>query len=190
MTSLAADIPAPPTPRRISRTELFMGFLFVGLRGFGGVLPWARQMIIEERHWLTEEEFTELYSLCNLLPGPNIVNVSIALGARFQGWAGSIAAFSGLMTAPLVIVLSLGALYERYRTLPELGPLLHNLSAAAAGLVLSAGFKMAKPQWRKPLSVAIAVLAFAGVGLLHWPLVWVVLALVPTSLVLHRSLAK
>src|SRR5271170_6526978 len=99
MTSLASSLPA--SPRRISRTELFMGFLFVGLRGFGGVLPWARQMIIEERHWLTEEEFTELYSLCNLLPGPNIVNVSIALGARFQGWAGSIAAFSGLMTAPL-----------------------------------------------------------------------------------------
>ena len=190
MTSLATSIPEITPPRRISRTELFLGFLFVGLRGFGGVLPWARQMIIEERHWLTEEEFVELYSLCNLLPGPNIVNVSIALGARFHGLPGSIAAFSGLMTAPLAIVLALGALYERYHTLPELGPLLHNLSAAAAGLVLATGFKMAKPQWRKPLSVAIAIPAFIGVGLLHWPLVWVVLALVPTSLALHRSLGK
>lgn len=188
MTSLAS--PIPDTPRRISRTELFLGFLFVGLRGFGGVLPWARQMIIEERHWLTEEEFVELYSLCNLLPGPNIVNVSIALGARFQGLPGSIAAFSGLMTAPMAIVLALGALYERYHTLPELGPLLHNLSAAAAGLVLATGLKMAKPQWRKPLSVVIALLAFLGVGLLHWPLGWVVLALVPTSLVLHWRLGK
>lgn len=188
MTSLATSIPDTPSPRRISRTELFLGFLFVGLRGFGGVLPWARQMIVEERRWLTEEEFVELYSLCNLLPGPNIVNVSIALGARFQGLAGSIAAISGLMTAPLAIVLALGALYERYHALPALGPLLHNLSAAAAGMVLAAGCKMAKPQWRKPLSVAIALLAFAGVGLLHWPLVWVVLALVPASLALHRRL--
>ncbi len=188
MTSLAPSLPDTPAPRQISRTELFLGFLFVGLRGFGGVLPWARQMIIEERRWLTEEEFTELYSLCNLLPGPNIVNVSIALGARFQGPTGSIAAFSGLMTAPMAIVLMLGALYERYRALPELGPLLHNLSAAAAGMVLATGLKMAKPHWKKPLSVAIALLAFIAVGVLHWPLGWVVLALVPTSLALHRSL--
>jgi chromate transporter len=190
MTSLASPLPDTPAPRRISRTELFLGFLFVGLRGFGGVLPWARQMIIEERRWLTEEEFTELYSLCNLLPGPNIVNVSIALGARFEGPLGSIAAFSGLMSAPMAIVLALGALYQRYHALPELGPLLHNLSAAAAGMVLAAGFKMAKPQWKKPLSVAIALLAFIAVGLLHWPLGWVVLALVPTSLALHWRLRK
>ncbi len=190
MAALALPDPAPPEPRRISRTELFWGFLFVGLRGFGGVLPWARQMIIEERHWLTDEEFIELYSLCNLLPGPNIVNVSVALGARFQGLSGSIAAFTGLMTMPLVIVLSLGALYERYQSLPALGPLLHNLSAAAAGLVLATGLKMARPHLRKPLSAAVALPAFITVGLLQWPLIWVVLALVPASLLLHWRAGK
>jgi chromate transporter len=186
----AFDAPAPTVPRRISRTELFLGFLFVGLRGFGGVLPWARQMIIEERQWLSEEEFVEIYSLCNLLPGPNIVNVSIALGARFRGISGSVAAISGLMAAPLVIVLTLGALYERYHTLPATGPLLRDLSAAAAGLVLATGVKMARPHWQKPLSTAIALSAFIGVGLLHWPLYWVVLALVPASLLLHRSFGR
>jgi chromate transporter len=190
MTTLTLPETVPTAPRRISRTELFLGFLFVGLRGFGGVLPWARQMIIEERHWLTEEEFNELYSLCNLLPGPNVVNVSVALGARFHGVSGSIAAFSGLMTMPLVIVLALGALYERFHTLPSIEPLLHDLSAAAAGLVLATGLKMARSHWRKALSIAIAVPAFIGVGLLHWSLIWVVLALVPISLALRWRLGK
>jgi len=147
-------------------------------------------MIVEERRWLSEEEFVEIYSLCNLLPGPNVVNISIALGARFQGVPGSIAAFSGLMAAPLAIVLSLGALYDRYHTVPAIGPLLHDLSAAAAGLVLATGIKIARPHWRKPLSAMIALPAFIGVGLLHWPLIWVVLALVPASLLLHRLAAR
>ena len=190
--TLARDIPAETAEpaRRVTRTALFLGFLSIGLRGFGGVLPWARLMIVEERRWLTEAEFAELYSLCNLLPGPNVVNVSVALGARFHGVSGSVAAFTGLMAMPLLIVLALGALYEQYRTLPALEPLLHNLRATAAGLVLAAGFKMARPYLRKKLAVAVALVAFIAVGLLHWPLVWVVPVLVPVSLLLHWRLAR
>jgi chromate transporter len=190
MTPLSLPDTEPAAPRRISRCALFTGFLFVGLRGFGGVLPWARAMIVEERRWLSAEEFTELYSLCNLLPGPNVVNVSVALGARFHGVSGSLAAFAGLMMMPLVIVLSLGALYERFHTLPAIAPLLHDLSAAAAGLVLATGLKMARPLGRKRLSIAIALPAFAAVGLLHWPLPWVVLGLVPASLLLHWKFGR
>ena len=170
--TLARDIPAETAEpaRRVTRTALFLGFLSIGLRGFGGVLPWARLMIVEERRWLTEAEFAELYSLCNLLPGPNVVNVSVALGARFHGVSGSVAAFTGLMAMPLLIVLVLGALYEQYRTLPALEPLLHNLRATAAGLVLAAGCKMARPYALKKLAVAVALVAFVAVGLLHWRL--------------------
>ena len=190
--TLAPETPAETAEpaRGVTRTALFMGFLSIGLRGFGGVLPWARLMIVEERRWLTEAEFAELYSLCNLLPGPNVVNVSVALGARFHGVSGSVAAFTGLMAMPLLIVLALGALYEQYRTLPALEPLLHNLRATAAGLVLAAGCKMARPYVRKKLAVAVALVAFVAVGLLHWPLVWVVPALVPMSLLLHWRLAR
>jgi chromate transporter len=176
LTLLAGNDSPGDAPRNISHRELFWGFLLAGVRGFGGVLPWARQMIVEERRWLDEEEFIELYSLCNLLPGPNVVNLSVALGGRFHGATGAIAAIAGLMTMPLAIVLGLGALYERYRSLPEIGPLLHNLSAVAAGLILATGFKMARPYRRQALSIGIALAAFVSVGLLHWPLIEVVLA--------------
>ena len=52
-------------------------------------MPWARRMLVEERRWLTAQEFTDLFGLCNFLPGPNIVNVSVVVGARFDGPRGA-----------------------------------------------------------------------------------------------------
>ncbi|HVJ51977.1 MAG TPA: chromate transporter [Aliidongia sp.] len=187
---ITLDDPLDLPPKPIPLSALFMGFLGIGLRGFGGVLPWARRMIVEERHWLSDAEFTELLSICQILPGPNIANVSVALGARYRGIPGAIACFSGLMTMPLVIVLTLGALYERYGQLPALDPVFHNLGAAAAGLVAATGLKMAAAHWRRPLAVLIAALAFVAVALLQWPLILVVLGLAPLSFILHRQLRQ
>ena len=75
--------------------ELARGFCEIGLLGFGGVLPWARWMVVEQRRWLTGAEFTDLLALCQFLPGPNVVNLSVALGARFQGARGALASLAG-----------------------------------------------------------------------------------------------
>jgi chromate transport protein ChrA len=91
--------------------ELFLRFTQISLSGFGGVMPFARRMLVEERRWLSAEEFTDVLSLCQLLPGPNIVNVAVCVGARYHGVRGAVAAFAGLMTAPFFIMLALGALY-------------------------------------------------------------------------------
>src|SRR4249920_2159002 len=98
---------ASESPLSVSTTELFVGFLKVGMSGFGGVMPFARRMLVEERRWLTEHEFIEVLSLSQFLPGPNIINVSIIVGSRFAGPAGSFAASIGLMLMPFLIVLAL-----------------------------------------------------------------------------------
>ncbi len=67
-------------PARISTLQLFLGFLKIGLSGFGGVMPFARRMLVEEQRWLTEVEFLDVLSLSQFLPGPNVVNVSIIVG--------------------------------------------------------------------------------------------------------------
>ncbi len=59
-------VPAPPTLFR-----LFLGFLSVGMYGLGGVLPWARRMVVEQKRWLTAVEFTDMLRLCQFLPGDN-----------------------------------------------------------------------------------------------------------------------
>src|SRR6516162_4878053 len=108
-----SDSAVPSTVARLSLSELFFGFLKVGVSGFGGVMPFARRMIVDERRWLSELEFLDVLSLSQFLPGPNVVNVSIIIGRRFGGVIGSLAACTGLMLMPLVIVLALATLYAQ-----------------------------------------------------------------------------
>src|ERR1700722_9102203 len=84
---------------------LFLGFLGLGLIGFGGVLPLARRMLVEQRRWMTAEAFTETLGLCQFLPGGNIINLSVAVGLESRGVAGAEPAMPGMTPAPAVVVL-------------------------------------------------------------------------------------
>jgi chromate transporter len=182
------SVPGPqPTPAR-----LFLAFLLIALSGFGGVLPWARRMLVERRRWLEDEAFNETLALCQSLPGPNVVNLSIVVGSRFAGAAGALAAFTGLVAAPLGIVLVLGALYDRFGAVERLAPAVAGLGAAAAGLVAATAAKMAAPLIaRRPASASpFMLLAFAGVGLMQFPLPWVLAALAPLSIGAAWSLRR
>ena len=167
----------PPT----SRTALFLGFLLVGLCGFGGVLPWARRMVVEQRRWMSAADFTDLLALCQFLPGPNVINVSVALGQRFHGLSGACAAFLGLMAAPMVVVILLGLLYTRYADVAAVRHLFVGLAAAASGLVLATSLKIAAPLRHSAVGIVLAVIAFAAVAVLRLPLLPTLLVLAPAS---------
>src|SRR5665647_1627154 len=112
MSSPAAPPSSATAPPSLS--ELFLAFAVVSLSGFGGALPWARRMIVEQKRWMTTREFNETFALSQFLPGPNLVNFSVVFGSRFGGVAGAAVALAGLLGPPLVIVTVLGALYARY----------------------------------------------------------------------------
>lgn len=171
-----------PTAPPLTLGELFLGFLSVALSGFGGVMPWARRMMVEQRRWLTAEEFTDILALCQFLPGPNIVNVSICVGTRFRGAPGAVAAFAGLMIAPFSLTLALGALYTRFGQLEAVRGALGGVAAVAAGLLIAMGLRMAEGVRRSPRALLFAGAVFVAVGLLGWPLVRVILVLTPLSI--------
>jgi chromate transporter len=168
-----------PTP---TKRSLFLSFLAVGLQGFGGVLPFARRMLVDQRRWLDDREFTEVLSLSQFLPGPNIVNVSIIVGNRFRGPLGSLAATLGLMLMPFVIVLALAALYARFADIAAVRGATNGVSAAATGLIIATGFKMARPLKDIPWHIVMATLTFIAIALLRLPLLWVLAALAPISI--------
>jgi chromate transporter len=163
---------------------LFAAFFSIALSGFGGTLPFARRMLVERRAWLTPDDFTETLSLCQSLPGPNVVNMSIVVGARACGWRGSIAAFAGLVGTPVLIVITLGALYSRFGGLGEVRHALIGLGAAASGLVVATAARMAEPLLKSRPWVAAPFIAaaFLAVAILRWPLPWVLVALAPVSI--------
>jgi chromate transporter len=122
-----ATIPASDPQPGLS--ELFFTFASMSLAGFGGVLPWARRVLVEERKWLTAEQFNEAFSFSQLLPGPNIVNFSVIFGSRLRGSAGAVVALAGLLGPPLVIVTILAMLYVRYGELVWLQRILAGVAA-------------------------------------------------------------
>src|SRR5262249_30993414 len=143
---------------------------------------WALRVIVDERGWLTEEEFLSALTICRILPGPNQVNMAIYVGTRFHGWAGAAAALAGLTLVPLAIVPALGALYFGYRHTPGLQAVMTGLVAAAAGMTLSVGVKLGLSYMRRPMALALAVAAFVGVVVMRWPLLLVLGALAPVGI--------
>jgi chromate transporter len=187
MIGMQQNIVADAKPRQVSRNELFLGFLKIGLLGFGGVAPWARHVIIEERRWLTDKEFAEILGVGQILPGPNTMNAAIVIGDRFQGVAGVLLSLSGQMAVPLVIVTLLSLVYDRFASLPEVNAALVGAAAAAAGLVMGTRLKMARKIRPAPLPLLVAAATFVAVGLLQWPLVPVVIVVAPLGIAVAKQ---
>lgn len=149
---------------------LFLGFAQVGLSGFGGVLPFARRMLVEDRRWLTAAEFNSLLGLCQFLPGPNVVNLSVCLGARFHGAAGALAATAGLIVPPFLVVLGLAYAYGLWGQLEIAQHMLRGIAAVGAGLLIATALKMAKNVSERRIYLPFAGLMLLAVVVLRWPM--------------------
>ncbi|WP_322517725.1 chromate transporter [Rhodopseudomonas palustris] len=178
-----ADSPAPRVPRP-QLGELFVAFAKMSLAGFGGVLMWARRGIVEKHRWMTADEFNDTFALCHFLPGPNIVNLSVVFGARIRGIPGALAAFTGLVAPPVLIVTILAALYARYGEIDALRRTLAGVTCVAVGLLFAVGFKMMLPLLRKrdPVAVLLLVAVFVAIGVLRLPLPAVLSVMAPLGI--------
>jgi len=168
--------------------ELFRAFNALALQGFGGVLPVAQRVLVEQRRWLTREQFVEVLSLGQVLPGPNIVNMALMIGDRFFGLRGAAAALLGLLCAPLLIVLLLAALYGQLASVPAVAGALRGMGAVSAGLIIATALKVMPTLKGHPLGWPLAglmvLLSALAIGWWRLPLAWVVLALGAVSMAL------
>jgi chromate transporter len=184
--------PIPVEPVPIARKpvpkplELFVAFSLISVYGFGGVLYWSRRMMVDDRKWMTAEEFNEAYALCNFLPGPNVVNFSVVFGRQVRGMVGALVALLGLLGPPFLLVTVLSLLYAHYGEIAVLQRVLAGVAAAAAGLTISTAIKMAGPllRQRPGFAHALVTAAFVPVGVLRWPLYWVLGVLIPCGIAL------
>jgi chromate transporter len=170
---------APPRPQSLS--DLFISFTLLALQGFGGVLAVVQRELVERKRWLTQEEFIEDWAVAQIMPGPNVVNLSLMIGGRYFGIPGALAALGGLLAAPLLLVLGLVVLHDRFADSPQVAGALRGMAAVCAGLIAATGLKLATSLKRSPLPmawcIAIAALGFVLVALLKCPLIYVLLGL-------------
>ncbi|HVE55167.1 MAG TPA: chromate transporter [Ramlibacter sp.] len=175
------DADGAPLARPRSCGDLFASFSFLALQGFGGVLAVVQREMVERKRWMSREEFIEEWAVAQIMPGPNVINLSIMLGARYFGWRGSLAAVAGMLTFPLLVVLALALVYAEFAANPQVAGALRGMGAVAAGLITATGLKLL-PALRKnalgvPLCAVFGVLVFIAIAWLKLPLLGVLLAL-------------
>ena len=172
---------AAPRAHPASPLALFIAFSLLALQGFGGVLAVAQRELVDRRGWLTRLEFVELYAVAQLLPGPNVVNLSLMIGDRYFGLRGALAAISGMLVAPLLVVLALAASYQQLAQYPAVAGALRGMGAVAAGLILAMAVKMLGTlrgnllgPW---LCALLGLAALVAIAVFRLPLAWIVIGL-------------
>ena len=173
------------TPPR-SLAELFWGFLSIGARSFGGVMPWAYRVMVEDRRWISAEDFAETVGLCQFLPGPNIGNASIVLGKRWFGVRGALVAFLGLFALPFVWVLALAEVYTQYSSHHVVKAIVTGVGVAGAGFFVATALKLARPLARKPAGIAVICALFLSVAIGRVSL----LIALPVGMILALALSR
>lgn len=118
--------------------ELFSVFLLIGAMTFGGgysVLPLIDQLVIQQKGWLTTSETADIVSISEMSPGPFALNCSSFVGMKVAGFPGAVAATFGFLLLPMVIVLLLGFLYKRFRSISNVGKVFAVLNACIIGIL-------------------------------------------------------
>jgi len=167
--------------RPLSLAQLFWAFTWLSLQGFGGVVAVVQRELVDKRRWLSREEFVEEWAVAQVLPGANVVNLSLMLGDRYFGWRGGLTALAGLLTFPLLIVMALAVLFAGVSDQPQVQGALRGMSAVAAGMIASVALKLipslktnrlpALMQW------GMIALTFVAIVVFHVRLIWVLLVI-------------
>lgn len=176
-----------------SPADLFWSCSWIALQGFGGVLAVVQRELVDKRGWLTREQFVEDWAVAQVLPGPNVVNLSLMLGDRHFGWRGALAAVSGMLLLPLCVLIALVLGFATVADQPAAQGALRGMGAVAAGLVAGTALKLAAALgrnvlgrigctlavvgifaavalWRLPLATALLLVGAPAAGLAWWRL--------------------
>lgn len=172
---------------RVSLAALTGVFFRMGLMSFGGgTAAWVHREIVERRGWLSEDAYLTGLTVAQILPGANPVNLALYFGLHLRGSAGAAAAALGLLAPSFTFILVLGALYNRLADAPALHAVLAGLAVVGLAVTIAVGAKVARRLRRDVATAAIAAAVFVTVGVLHWPMVPVVIVLAPLSVALAR----
>lgn len=187
MPSVQHGAKAPLVPLQ----SIFWAFFKLGSVSFGGgSLGWITREVVEIRKWIPEEEFMNLMTVAMTMPGANPVNLAVSTGLYLRGLSGAALAALGMIFPPFVCILVLGSLYGLLRDVPHIHAVLGGLTGVGLAAMLMTGLKSAVRLKRRALPLVTAASVFLAVGILRWPMVWVVCVAVPASVLTQLLLAK
>jgi len=168
-----------------SNVDLFFSFNWLALQGFGGVLAVVQRELVEKKKWLTLEEFVEDWSIAQILPGPNVINLALMIGGKHFGWRGALSALAGVLLVPTILVIVIASAIAGVGDTQAMQGALRGMGAVSAGLIMATGIKMLPALKTNPMGlmtcVVLAIVTFLAVAVMRLPLSWVLLTLGPIA---------
>ncbi|MES2355857.1 MAG: chromate transporter [Pseudomonadota bacterium] len=164
----------PTTKVSVRQRDLFFAFMRIGISCFGNALSSAHRLLVARKKWLSEKEFAKAVKLRQIIPGTNIINLAITVGVHLRGNWGAVLTICGLIVVPIAIVLILGAL-QRY--FDGINWVHLTIGGVATGLVIPMALKAAGAETPRWWRIAIGALTFVSIGLLHFSLIPILVAL-------------
>ncbi len=174
---------ARPQPRSLA--DLFWSFSVLALQGFGGVMAVVQIELVDRKRWMTREEFLEDWAVAQILPGPNVINLSLMIGDRCFGLRGALAAMAGMLAFPLLLALGLAALFTGIGAVPAAQGVLRGMGGVTAGMIAATGIKLIAALDKNVMGMLacwlLAAATFAAIALLRIPLAWVLIVVGGTA---------
>jgi chromate transporter len=158
---------------------LFLSLLKIGAVGFGGgfaVIAQIRTLAVQQRRWLTDQDFANGFALAQSLPGTAAGNVATYVGLKVRGWRGAAVAIAGFVLPSMLMMIALAILYRHLRYLPDTDRLFHGLNAAVVALIVVTAWRIGRGTLQKPWQWVIAVLSCLVVAFFSATVIEVVLA--------------
>ena len=157
----------PPDETRTGVVEIVKVFLGLGCVAFGGPVAHValmRRSVVERRRWVDQQEFSELFAACQLIPGPTSTELAVLLGYRRAGWRGLAAAAACFIAPAAVLMTAIAAVYQRYGESPLAREVLGGVTPVVVGIVAWAVLDLARRSVRtiEVLAVGVAVAAVAS----------------------------
>jgi chromate transporter len=150
-----------PLVKVADAAEVFRAALKLGLTSFGGPIAhigYFERTYVQQRHWLTGEQYGGLVALCQILPGPTSSQIGFSIGLHRAGWAGAMAAWLGF-TLPSALLMYLCAMFTMDIRGALAHSLVHGLQLVAVAVVAQAVWNMARAFCRDGITAAIALAA-------------------------------
>ena len=160
--------------------QLFWEFFKLGLFTIGGgmaMIPLMQGIIVDKRHWMTEEEIVDCIAVSQGLPGVIAINMATYIGRQKKNLLGSLCGTIGVILPSFLIIIAIvEILHGIGNGNPYVNGALIGIRAAATGLIAYSAFKVGRQVLKDPFSWVLAVAAFLFIALWGGNAVWAILA--------------
>jgi chromate transporter len=136
---------------------------------------------VENRRWISEQEFFSGLALAQAFPGVNVVNLSIWIGFRLRGGPGALVAALGMIVGPMLMAIAVVSLFDQLARFHVVAALIAGAATVAIGMSLSMGLRAARSLAMQVIPMLVIVAIILALAVLRWPLLPVLLGIVPIS---------